>query len=80
MPANNLNEWLNENGLGHYADVLEKNAVDLDVLPELSRQDLTDLGISLGHRKRRLKALRESFGSHSVPTASPAKAPLEQLA
>ena len=72
MPANNLNKWLNENGLAQYADVLEKNAVDLDVLPELSEQDLTDLGIPLGHRKRLLKALRESFGSHSVPTASPA--------
>ena len=72
MPRQSLNAWLNEIGLAQYADLLEKNAVDLDVLPELSEQDLTDLGIPLGHRKRLRKALRESLASHSVPTASPA--------
>ena len=50
MPRQSLNEWLDEIGLAQYGEVLERNAVDLDVLPELSEQDLSDLGIPLGHR------------------------------
>ena len=67
MSANNLNEWLDAIGLAQYAEVFEKNAVDLEVLPELSEQDLAELGIPLGHRKRLLKALRESLERDGVP-------------
>jgi class 3 adenylate cyclase len=51
--------WLEELGLGQYAEVFAANDIDLDLLPELSEQDLAGLGLSLGHRKRLLKALRE---------------------
>ena len=72
MPPQSLSEWLNEIGLAQYADLLEKNAVDLEVLPELSEQDLSDLGIPLGHRKRLLKALRAPLDVDTSPAVSPA--------
>ena len=79
MPSLSLSEWLNEIGLAQYAELLEKNAVDLEVLPELSEQDLADLGIPLGHRKRLLKALKDATSSEGrvalgqpLPPAIPA--------
>ena len=79
MPRQSLNEWLDEIGLAQYGEVLERNAVDLDVLPELSEQDLSDLGIPLGHRKRLLKALKDATSSEGrvalgqpLPPAIPA--------
>jgi class 3 adenylate cyclase/tetratricopeptide (TPR) repeat protein len=54
--------WLDRHGLGQYADVFEANDVDLDVLPALSEPDLEALGLSLGHRKRLLRALATSPG------------------
>ena len=72
MPSLSLSEWLNEIGLAQYAELLEKNAVDLEVLPDLSEQDLSDLGIPLGHRKRLLKALRVPLDVDTSPAVSPA--------
>ena len=72
MPSLSLSEWLNEIGLAQYAELLEKNAVDLEVLPDLSEQDLSDLGIPLGHRKRLLKVLRAPLDGNTLPIVSPA--------
>jgi hypothetical protein len=75
VPSQSLREWLAQIGLAQYQELLEKHAVDLEVLPELSEQDLTDLGIPLGHRKRLLKAIRAPIdGAATVPVAGPAKA------
>ncbi len=52
-----LREWLRGIGLEQYAGVLIDNDVDLDVLPELTEEDLEKLGLSLGHRKKLLKAV-----------------------
>ena len=46
-----LQHWLEEIGLAQYADLLVKNDIDWEVLPELTEQDLEKLGVSLGHRK-----------------------------
>ena len=48
--------WLERLELGKYADVFADNDIDIDVLAELSDADLKDLGVSLGERKRLLKA------------------------
>jgi class 3 adenylate cyclase len=53
-----LAAWLEDLGLGRYADVLTANDVDLSVLPHLSDDDLKELGLSLGHRRMLLAALR----------------------
>jgi class 3 adenylate cyclase/predicted ATPase len=52
-----LRSWLEQLGVGQYAQVFCDNDVDLDVLPDLTDEDLKELGVSLGHRKRLLKAI-----------------------
>ena len=41
---NNLAEWLKGLGLGKYVDVFAAAAVDLELLPRLSEDDLRELG------------------------------------
>jgi class 3 adenylate cyclase/predicted ATPase/ABC-type transport system involved in cytochrome c biogenesis ATPase subunit len=50
--------WLRELGLGRYEPTFIENAIDTDVLPELTEDDLEKLGIPLGDRKRLIKAIR----------------------
>ena len=52
-----LNEWLRQFGLEPLAGLLADNDVDLDILPDLTEQDFEKLGISLGHRRKLLKAI-----------------------
>ncbi|RWL49050.1 MAG: adenylate/guanylate cyclase domain-containing protein [Mesorhizobium sp.] len=51
--------WLRRLGLEHYEQAFRDNAIDAEVLPELTDADLQQLGILLGHRKRLLKAIAE---------------------
>ncbi|MFG3595376.1 AAA family ATPase [Bradyrhizobium sp. RDI18] len=51
-----LERWLVPLGLVQLAPVLRTNDVDLNILPELSEADLEKLGLSLGQRKKLLKA------------------------
>ena len=60
-----LRHWLESIGLGQYADLFIKNDIDDDVLVDLSEQDLEKLGISLGHRKKLLKAISGYCASSS---------------
>lgn len=50
--------WLRNLGLAQYESTFVENAIDVDVLPELSETDLEKLRIPLGHRKRLVKAIR----------------------
>jgi class 3 adenylate cyclase len=63
MPENSkqdeLRRWLDMHELRSLHDLFAANDIDLDVLPELSDADLKELGLSLGQRRRLLKALRE---------------------
>ena len=43
-----VERWLQDLGLAQYARTFVENDIDLDVLPDLSDQDLEELGISLG--------------------------------
>jgi class 3 adenylate cyclase/tetratricopeptide (TPR) repeat protein len=52
-----LAEWLGRYGLDEYAQTLAENHVDFTVLPELTENDLERLGVSLGHRKKLLRAI-----------------------
>jgi class 3 adenylate cyclase/tetratricopeptide (TPR) repeat protein/type II secretory pathway predicted ATPase ExeA len=55
--ADNLTRWLVQVGLGGYAATFASQGIDWDVLGDLSEQDLKELGLPLGDRKRLLKAL-----------------------
>jgi class 3 adenylate cyclase/tetratricopeptide (TPR) repeat protein len=54
-----VRQWLVSFDLGEYADVFEAERVDLNAMPELSDDDLRELGLPLGIRRRLQKALRE---------------------
>ena len=66
-----LRKWLSGIGLGGHADSFDENGVDWDVLHELTEADLKELGLSLGDRKRLLKAVGGLKG------VEPAPAPVE---
>jgi predicted ATPase/class 3 adenylate cyclase len=52
-------EWLASLGLGEYAQRFSDNAIDLSVVRDLTEQDLKDLGVLLGHRRKMLRAIAE---------------------
>ncbi|MGB8235182.1 MAG: adenylate/guanylate cyclase domain-containing protein, partial [Pseudolabrys sp.] len=54
--------WLRNLGLGQYESAFIKNAIDTDVLPELTEGDLEKLGVPLGDRKRLIKAIKAMAG------------------
>jgi class 3 adenylate cyclase len=54
-----LRNWLRAQGLEEYFLTFSENDIDFDILRELSDADLKELGLSLGHRRRLLRALAE---------------------
>lgn len=76
-----LTQWFERIGLAQYAEVLEQNDIDLELLCDLTDNDFEALGISLGHRKRILRALRDDHPSESdtPPLSSTAGAEHRQL-
>jgi hypothetical protein len=72
--------WLRSLGLGKYEAVFHENDIDETVLPNLTAEDLKELGVaSLGHRRKLLDAIAALRGdasgkalSANVATASSA--------
>ncbi|MFB9268525.1 AAA family ATPase [Bradyrhizobium erythrophlei] len=58
-----IREWLASIGLSEYAGRFVENAIDLSVLGDLTEQDLKDLGVLLGHRRKMLRAIAELKGA-----------------
>ena len=55
-----IEEWLHQLGLAHHIESFAENDVGLDLLPELTNEDLKDLGVvKLGERKSILKAIAD---------------------
>ena len=52
-----IGEWLASIGLAEYADRFAENAIDLSVVHDLTDQDLKELGVLLGHRRKILRAI-----------------------
>jgi class 3 adenylate cyclase len=76
--------WLRELGLERYEQAFRENEIDLRVLPELTADDLKELGVAaIGHRRLLLKAIADLAAgagratAEGVPAASPANAPAE---
>jgi len=73
-----IGAWLRGLGLGQYEATFRENEIEADVLPELTDQHLKDLGISLGHRLKILRAIRELAAGGPLgnrPVAEPAPSP-----
>jgi class 3 adenylate cyclase len=52
-----IDGWLEELGLAQYVQLFAKNAIDVSVLPHLTDEDLKELGIPLGHRRKIFAAI-----------------------
>ena len=69
--------WLRSLGLGQYEAVFRQNDIDETVLPNLTAEDLKELGVaSLGHRRKLLDATAalRTDASGKVPSADVATA------
>src|SRR5262245_53406955 len=71
-------DWLNSIGLGEYAQRFIDNDIDVDVLSELTDQDLEKLGVSLGHRRKLLRAIRQLDHS-ALSIVQPATGSIHQV-
>src|SRR6478609_3972238 len=68
--------WLRNLGLGKYEPAFVENAIDFDVLPELTEGDLEKLGMTLGDRKRFIKAIKAmAADSPGAPSRSEVDGP-----
>lgn len=60
--------WLIEHGFEDLVDLFVENEIDGEVLFELTNDDLTELGLTLGRRKKLLKSIAKTSvsGGHTV--------------
>jgi class 3 adenylate cyclase len=78
-------DWLQKLGLGQYAKRFAENDVNFVILPDLTDQDLKELGVSsLGHRRLLLRAIAElksvdktSLAPDAAASAPPAAAKMD---
>jgi len=56
--ADSIAQWLDKLGLGQYTQAFADNKVELDHLPDLTDDDLKELGLPLGPRRHLQAALR----------------------
>jgi class 3 adenylate cyclase len=72
-----LGDWLRGLGLEQYEAAFRENEIDAIVLPNLTAEDLKDLGVGIvGHRRRLLDAIA-ALRAEVSPPAAPAAEPLE---
>ena len=56
-------DWLEKLGLSEYADRFAENRIDFSVLRDLTDQDLKEIGVVLGDRRKILRAVSELAGA-----------------
>ena len=69
-------DWLKTLGLSEYARAFAENGIDVSALPHLTDQDLKDIGVLLGHRRKILAAVAELPGKS--PSESKPLSPLKE--
>jgi class 3 adenylate cyclase len=66
----NISDWLSQIGLSQYAKSFVANDVTLELLPNLTADDLKDLGVtSVGHRRTLLRAIENLTQGDAVADA-----------
>jgi class 3 adenylate cyclase/predicted ATPase len=63
-------DWLKKLGMSEYAQRFAENDIDMAVLSDLTDQHLKELGVSLGHRLKMLRAIR-NLDNVSVSATAP---------
>ncbi|MFP6699888.1 MAG: adenylate/guanylate cyclase domain-containing protein [Alphaproteobacteria bacterium] len=76
MAKRNIESWLTDLGLADHARVFADNRIDFDVLGDLGEDNLRELGLALGDRKRLMKAIEYLSAENppAAPTAEPGAA------
>jgi class 3 adenylate cyclase len=59
-------DWLEKLGMSEYSKRFAENGIDVSVLPHLTDQDLKDIGVLLGHRRKILAAVSEVAGTTAL--------------
>jgi class 3 adenylate cyclase/tetratricopeptide (TPR) repeat protein len=65
-------DWLEKLGMSEYAERFTENRIDFSVLPDLTDQDLKDLGVVLGDRRKMLRAISDLTQGPAVAPQTPA--------
>ena len=65
-------DWLEKLGMSEYAQRFAENRIDFSVLRELTDQDLKELGVVLGDRRKMLRAIADIDGIEKSAPAAPA--------
>jgi class 3 adenylate cyclase len=70
-----VGDWLRSLGLGQYLALFREHAIDADVLPQLTADDLKDIGVAaVGDRRRLLAAIAALTRPAASPDAPPPRA------
>jgi D-threo-aldose 1-dehydrogenase len=69
-------EWLEKLGMSEYAGRFAENRIDVSVLRDLTDQDLKDLGVVLGDRRKMLRAIAALDGAAGPAPTAPAPPPV----
>ena len=67
--ALDIGEWLDGLGLGRYAEAFIDNEIDVPALPHITEEDLAEIGVALGARRKLLVAIAELGDSNKPATA-----------
>ena len=76
--ADDLIQWLGGHDLGKYHEAFVTNEIDLSTLPLLTEEDLIELGLPLGARRKLQAAIGQLPQSviHSSPASAHSSTPL----
>src|SRR5271156_2956220 len=72
-----VGDWLRSLGLGQYEATFRDNAIGMDILTELTENDLGQFGVLFGDRKRLLKAIASLGSTETAPKPPIAIVPTE---
>ncbi|MDG4649716.1 adenylate/guanylate cyclase domain-containing protein [Roseibacterium sp. SDUM158017] len=70
--SDKVSRWLAERGLAEYAPLFQENKIDLSILPELTVEDLKDMGVTaVGDRRRIMRAIAAFDDETSIHGSRP---------
>jgi class 3 adenylate cyclase len=64
-------DWLEKLGMSEYVECFAENKIDISVLRYLTDQDLKDIGVPLGHRRKMLAAIGNLADGSTFVAATP---------
>src|SRR5215468_2789358 len=64
-------DWLQKLGLWQYAQRFAENDITFSILPDLTDQDLKEIGVSLGHRRQLLREIANLGKTAGAPSLAP---------